>query len=144
MARERMNFFHLAFGVNCLEETRRFYVGVIGCTVGRSAATWIDFNLFGHQISAHLRPTTSQSPDTFNAVDGDAVPIPHFGCILDFESWSALRKRLEANEQVFEIGPRIRFEGQAGEQATMFFRDPSGNALEFKSFRSQSDIFADA
>ena len=115
------------------------------------AARWVVRRLHGSTLislvtkfPAHLRPTASQSPDTFNAVDGDAVPIPHFGCILDFESWSALRKRLEANEQVFEIGPRIRFEGQAGEQATMFFRDPSGNALEFKSFRSQSDIFADA
>lgn len=136
-----MQPFHLAFPIDDIEATRSFYVDLLGCSVGREAATWIDFDLFGHQISAHLRPRPQVSGFT-NPVDGDAVPIPHFGVVLDWEEWHALRDRLVAGGVDFRVGPRIRFAGQVGEQATMFFLDPSGNALEFKSFRNPASLFA--
>ena len=133
--------FHHAFPVRDIDSTRRFYVEVLGCREGRSAKTWIDFDLFGHQLSAHVKPDQLRTP-TANAVDGDAVPIPHFGCVLDMDRWRALRDRLMEHDVEFVVGPRIRFEGKVGEQATMFFHDPSGNALEFKAFADQDRLFA--
>ena len=136
-----MSLFHLAFPVDDLELTREFYVNAIGCRPGREADTWIDFDLFGHQISAHLRHGAIKDSAN-NAVDGDRVPIPHFGCILNLETWHTLKDRLVEYGIQFEIGPRVRFAGQAGEQATMFLRDPSGNALEFKAFADLEHVFA--
>lgn len=133
--------FHLAFPVHDLAAARAFYGGVLGCPEGRSAAEWIDFNLFGHQIVAHLdsemRPATAT-----NAVDGHDVPVLHFGVVLTWEQWEALADRLRAAGIAFGIEPHIRFRGEVGEQATMFFRDPSGNALEFKAFRDPGRLFA--
>lgn len=131
--------FHLAFPVRDIEETRRFYVEVLGCKPGRMAERWIDFDLYGHQLSAHLAETGAAPT---NEVDGDAVPVRHFGVILDMPAWEALARRLRAAGVKFLIEPHIRFEGQPGEQATLFFTDPSGNALEFKAFRDRSRIFA--
>ena len=131
--------FHLALLVADLEATRQFYCGVLGCTEGRSAERWVDFDLYGHQLSCHLGEAVGDRGA--NAVDGDQVPIPHFGVILQWRDWEALRARLESAEIQFVIPPRVRFEGQPGEQGTLFFRDPSGNALEFKSFRSDQSIF---
>jgi len=136
-----MQPFHLAFPVVDLPATEHFYTRVLGCGVGRSAATWIDFDFFGHQISAHLKPEETGQVRT-NAVDGDAVPVRHFGVILEWAAWEALAARLRAAGVVFVIEPHIRFKGAVGEQATMFFLDPSGNALEFKAFKDQSQIFA--
>lgn len=135
-----LNPFHLAFRVHDLEAARTFYADVIGCEVGRQTDRWIDFNLFGHQITAH-RVAGAPAPD-HNPVDGDAVPVPHFGVILPWAAWHALKERLEHAEVSFIIPPRIRFQGEVGEQATLFFCDPSGNALEFKSFKDPSQIFA--
>ena len=133
--------FHLAFPIVDLEQTRRFYVDVIGCSVGREAARWIDFDFFGHQISAHVRPEACEAADA-NPVDGDRVPVRHFGCILDMATWTALRDRLLQHDVQFIIEPRIRFQGRPGEQATLFILDPSGNALEFKAFADMSRVFA--
>ncbi len=133
--------FHLAFPVLDLESTRRFYGELLGCQEGRSAAAWVDFDFRGHQISAHVRPEECAGARA-NDVDGDAVPVRHFGLVLPWEDWHALRDRLVAGEAEFVIEPRIRFEGEVGEQATMFVRDPSGNALEFKAFRDPSRLFA--
>lgn len=131
--------FHVAFPVHDLQTAREFYGGVLNCPEGRSAEQWIDFNLFGHQIVAHLHP--NMTPAHTNSVDGHAVPVPHFGAILPLADWKRLRDRLlKANIQ-FEIAPYIRFEGEPGEQATMFFRDPSGNALEFKAFQDLNQLF---
>ena len=132
--------FHLAFLVRDLDETRQFYRDILGCGVGRSAATWIDFDFFGHQLSCHLGDASGDRGA--NAVDGDKVPIPHFGVVLEWGDWQALSQRLIDAGIDFVIPPRIRFEGQPGEQGTLFFRDPSGNALEFKSFRSDDSLFA--
>ncbi len=131
--------FHLAFPVREIEETRRFYRDVIGCIEGRSAETWVDFDFFGHQISCHLSQDTGDV--LFNPVDGDNVPVPHFGVILEWSDWEALAERLESAGVAFIIPPRVRFKGLPGEQGTLFFRDPSGNALEFKCFRSDQSIF---
>ncbi len=131
--------FHLAFPVDDLEAARGFYAGLLGCAVGREAERWIDFDFFGHQITAHVVPASSGSG---NEVDGDRVPVPHFGAILDWERWHELAERLQGADVVFEIGPRVRFQGEVGEQATMFFRDPSGNPIELKSFRDPARIFA--
>ncbi len=133
--------FHLAFPVQDLAAAREFYGGLLGCEEGRSADHWIDFNLFGHQIVAHLDETAANSRLT-NAVDGQDVPVPHFGVVLDMASWQQLADRLRAAEVDFVIEPTIRFAGEVGEQATMFFRDPSGNALEFKAFADDSQLFA--
>ena len=133
--------FHLAFPIIDLEETRHFYVDVIGCSVGREAARWIDFDFFGHQISAHVRPEACAT-DADNPVDGDRVPVRHFGCILEMDQWTALRDRLIQWNTEFIIEPKIRFQGRPGEQATLFIRDPSGNALEFKAFADMSLVFA--
>lgn len=132
--------FHLAFPVKDLEATRKFYVEVLGCNVGRSAPTWIDFDMFGHQLSAHLAPNEPTYEKT-TRVDGHNVPARHWGVILAWEEWEQLSNRLKAAGVSFIINPYVRFRGQVGEQATMFFLDPSGNALEFKAFRDDRNIF---
>jgi extradiol dioxygenase family protein len=137
-----MNPFHLAFPVHDLVAARRFYGGLLGCPEGRSDAQWVDFDLYGHQIVAHLDP--SRTPEHANPVDGHDVPVPHFGVVLDMDQWRTLAQRLTEAGTEFVIAPTIRFAGQPGEQATMFFRDPSGNALEFKSFADKSKLFAKA
>ena len=136
--------FHIAFPVNNLDAARAFYTGVLGCSEGRSSAEWIDFNLFGHQIVAHLAPrVTANSTDPLhNSVDGHDVPVPHFGVVLTPEDWSALAARVKAAGVSFGIEPHTRFAGQPGEQSTMFFRDPAGNALEFKAFADIGRLFA--
>ena len=137
-----MTPFHLAFPVRDLEETRRFYAETLGCSIGRSSDTWVDFDLFGHQMSAHLRPSAVDAAND-GAVDGKLVPIPHFGVVLLMKDWQALAERLEARDDIAWIArPQIRFAGQPGEQATLFIRDPSGNALEFKGFASMEQVFA--
>ena len=133
--------FHLAFPVHDIAEARAFYGGVLGCAEGRSAETWVDFDLFGHQIVAHLDPA-AKPVAVANDVDGHDVPVPHFGVVLTMADWQALAGRVEAAGVPFGIAPHIRFKGQPGEQATMFFRDPSGNALEFKAFGDDAMLFA--
>jgi len=134
--------FHLAYPVKDIEDTRRFYRDIIGCTQGREADSWIDFDFFGHQVSFHVKPESFATPDATNSVDGKEVPVRHFGAILAWDDWHALRDRLITANTDFVIEPYIRFKGETGEQATMFFRDPSGNALEFKSFKDPSQVFA--
>lgn len=135
-----MRPFHLAFAVHDLAAARFFYGGVLGCPEGRSSDAWIDFDLYGHQIVTHLSPSARDTLS--NPVDGHDVPVPHFGVVLTMDQWRTLAARLEAARIAFDIAPYIRFEGQIGEQATMFFRDPSGNALEFKGFADDSQLFA--
>ncbi|MGI8656574.1 MAG: VOC family protein [Pyrinomonadaceae bacterium] len=135
------NLFHLAFPVHDLEAARVFYGGLLECPEGRSSETWIDFNLYGHQIVAHLQAGKT-SVEVSNAVDGHDVPVPHFGVILSMAEWKELAERVRRAGIQFVIEPYIRFEGQTGEQATMFFLDPSGNALEFKAFADISQVFA--
>jgi extradiol dioxygenase family protein len=134
--------FHLAYPVKDKEITREFYAGLMGCQQGREADTWIDFDFFGHQLSFHVKPEAFTGAEATNAVDGKDVPVRHFGAVLDWHEWHALRDRLKAAGTDFVIEPYIRFKGEVGEQATMFFLDPSGNALEFKSFKEPSQIFA--
>lgn len=134
--------FHLAFPVNDLDQARAFYGGILGCPEGRSCKHWIDFNLYGHQIVAHLTAQVAETERHYNAVDGDAVPVPHFGVVLDMSEWHTLVERLQQARVQFEIAPRIRFQQQAGEQATLFLRDPSGNTLEFKAFANTEQLFA--
>jgi len=136
--------FHLAIAVHDLEAARRFYGGLLGCPEGRSDSHWIDFDLYGHQLVAHHepRPEAVRRPVRFNPVDGHDVPVPHFGVVLAWDDWHALADRLRAAGVKFEIGPCLRFQGKVGEQATMFFYDPSGNALEFKAFRDPGQLFA--
>ena len=133
--------FHLAIPVRDIASTERFYVEVIGCRVGRRAERWIDFDFFGHQLSAHVRPEALGDVPT-NPVDGDAVPVRHFGVVLDMPSWQALADRLRGQGTQFVIEPHIRFQGEVGEQATLFVCDPSGNALEFKAFADPGRLFA--
>lgn len=133
--------FHLAFPVRDLAEARSFYGGLLGCPEGRSSDDWIDFDLYGHQVVAHLAPGEAGAAST-NAVDGHGVPVRHFGVILDLPAWEALAERLKAAGVKFVIEPYVRFKGQIGEQATMFFLDPSGNALEFKAFADDAMVFA--
>ena len=133
--------FHLAFPVHDLAAARAFYGGVLGCAEGRSADSWIDFDLFGHQIVAHLDPA-AQPLAVSNPVDGHDVPVPHFGVVLTMAEWEKLADRVGAAGIRFGIAPHIRFRGQPGEQATMFFLDPSGNALEFKAFADDAMLFA--
>ncbi len=132
--------FHLAFPVDDLAKAEAFYRDVLGCGVGRSSDKWIDFNLWGHQVVAHL--VGDMSGVQKNAVDGDAVPAFHFGVVLSVEDWETLVGRLREHEAEFLIEPRIRFEGQPGEQRTCFVKDPAGNALEFKAFRDPDQLFA--
>ncbi len=133
--------FHLAFPVHDLAAARAFYGGTLGCPEGRSSEQWIDFDLFGHQIVAHLDPS-AKPVAVENAVDGHHVPVPHFGVVLTMDDWTSLSERVAAAGVSFGIEPHIRFKGQAGEQATMFFLDPSGNALEFKAFAHDAMLFA--
>ncbi len=133
--------FHLAFPVHSLEAARTFYGGLLGCAEGRSSDTWVDFDFHGHQIVAHLAPEELHD-STAHDVDGDNVPVRHFGVILDMDAWHALAERLRKAGTRFVIEPRVRFKDQPGEQATMFLLDPSGNALEFKAFADRSKLFA--
>ncbi len=131
--------FHLAFPVHDLTAARAFYAGLLGCAQGRSADDWVDFDFFGHQIVAHLAP---QAASHSNPVDGDDVPVPHFGVVLPMADWRAMADRLTAADTDFVIAPTVRFAGEPGEQATMFFRDPSGNALEVKAMADAAKLFA--
>ena len=133
--------FHLAFPVTGMDETLHFYRDVLGCETGRSSDHWIDFNFGGNQLVAHLSPDEAGKSSS-NEVDGHEVPAKHFGIILTWADWEALAERLKAEGVEFVIEPYVRFEGEPGEQATMFFLDPSGNALEFKAFRNEEQIFA--
>jgi uncharacterized protein len=138
----KKNLFHLAFPVRDLAESRRFYGEVLGCEEGRSSENWIDFNLFGHQIVAHLAPEAAIGVRHRNEVDADHVPVPHFGIVLPMDEFQQFADRLKSKGVEFVIEPKIRFQGETGEQATMFFLDPSGNALEFKAFADFSQVFA--
>ena len=133
--------FHLAFAVDDLAAARAFYGDLLGCPEGRSADHWVDFDLHGHQLVAHLAPEAVRSRAT-NPVDGDNVPVPHFGLVLAMEDWRALAERLEAAGTEFVIAPTVRFAGEPGEQATMFLLDPAGNALEFKAMANPANLFA--
>ena len=133
--------FHLAFPVHDLAAARAFYGGVLGCPEGRSSDQWIDFDLHGHQIVAHLDPAATPIA-VANPVDGHHVPVPHFGVVLTMADWEAMAARVRGAGVAFGIEPHVRFKGQPGEQATMFFSDPSGNALEFKAFGDDAAIFA--
>jgi uncharacterized protein len=133
--------FHLAFPVRDLAEARAFYGGLLGCPEGRSSPEWADFDFYGHQIVAHLSPEEVGHRST-SPVDGEDVPVRHFGAILTLPEWHALAAKLEGAGTTFVIEPQIRFQGQPGEQATMFFLDPSGNALEFKAFADDAMVFA--
>jgi hypothetical protein len=134
--------FHIAFPVHDLKAARNFYGALLGCPEGRSSEQWIDFDLFGHQIVAHLKPSSEQNKQHHNPVDGHDVPVPHFGVVLSMKDWEELASRLKAAQVSFVIEPYIRFKGEVGEQATMFFLDPSGNALEFKAFADPGQLFA--
>ena len=135
------NLFHLAFPVHDLGAAREFYGEVLGCPEGRSSEQWSDFDLFGHQIVAHLAPDSAGVRST-NEVDADDVPVPHFGVVMPMAEWRQLADRLTAKGVKFVIEPKIRFAGEVGEQATMFLLDPSGNALEFKGFNDMASVFA--
>jgi extradiol dioxygenase family protein len=133
--------FHLAFPVHSIQAARAFYGGLLGCAEGRSSDSWVDFDFYGHQVVAHLSPDECR-PASTGQVDGDAVPVRHFGTILPMADWEALADKLRAAGTRFIIEPHVRFKGEVGEQATMFFLDPSGNALEFKSFADMGQVFA--
>jgi len=133
--------FHLAFPVHDLPAARQFYGGLLGCPEGRSSSEWVDFDFYGHQIVAHLAPAEAGHRNT-SAVDGDAVPVRHFGAVLELDAWQALADRLKRAGMRFIIEPHVRFQGEVGEQSTMFFLDPSGNAIEFKAFKDPSRLFA--
>ena len=133
--------FHLAFPVDDLSAARRFYGGLLGCPEGRSADDWVDFDLHGHQIVAHLAPE-SVALRASNRVDGEDVPVPHFGLVLAMDDWKALALQLRDEGVAFVIEPSVRFEGEPGEQATMFLLDPAGNALEFKAMADPAKLFA--
>ncbi len=133
--------FHLAFPVHDLDIARHFYSQVLGCSEGRSSSDWIDFNFYGHQIVVHLSPESCNSTTT-SAVDSHNVPVRHFGVVLSMSAWELLAEKLKAAGTKFIIEPYIRFKGEAGEQATMFFKDPSGNAIEFKAFQNMTSLFA--
>ncbi|TCL62941.1 VOC family protein [Rhizobium sp. BK251] len=131
--------FHMAFAIDDKETARHFYGSVIGCKVGREAENWIDFDFFGHQISAHLNK--DPKPSATSKVGNDLVPLHHFGAVLPWEEWNALIERLRSNSCAFILEPHIRFQGEPGEQGTFFIKDPAGNALEFKSFRHPEGMF---
>ena len=132
--------FHLAFPVHDLEKAKSFYTSTLGCSLGRESDNWIDFNLYGHQVVAHLSPKDCMNTKT-NPVDGDSIPARHFGVILPWADWEELCKILISRNIEFLIKPRIRFKNVSGEQGTFFIQDPSGNALEFKSFKNDKDVF---
>lgn len=133
--------FHLAFPVDDLTAARGFYGGLLGCSEGRSTEDWVDFNLFGHQIVAHLAPE-EVGEAAQNGVDGKAVPVRHFGVLMDWDDWDALHTKLTEKGTDYIIAPYVRFEGKPGEQGTFFIKDPAGNALEFKSFKNDEMVFA--
>jgi len=134
--------FHLAIPVSDIAKARKFYGELLGCSEGRSDVQWVDFDFFGHQLVVHcVEPAETQERLHHNPVDGHEVPVPHFGVVLDWESWHQLAEKLKQRNIVFVIEPYVRFEGKVGEQATMFFLDPFGNALEFKAFRDPEDLF---
>ena len=133
--------FHIAIPVHNLASCRKFYGEVLGCEEGRSSDHWVDFNLFGHQLVIHYKPKTDESLHT-NPVDGKNVPVPHYGVVLEWETFHAFAETLKTKRVDFIIAPYIRFEGEVGEQATMFFLDPAGNALEFKAFKDMGQLFA--
>ena len=132
--------FHLAIPVNTIEKNRVFYREVLGCKEGRSSDHWVDFDFFGHQLVIHLKDEKNETVS--NPVDGKEVPIPHFGVVLDMDTFEAFASALQQKGIAFIIEPYIRFKGEVGEQATMFFKDPSGNALEFKAFKNLDQLFA--
>jgi extradiol dioxygenase family protein len=134
--------FHIAFPVDDLEAARSFYGSTLGCAEGRSSAQWIDFDFFGHQIVAHLKPRSGESIEHHNPVDGHDVPVPHMGVVLEMKDFDVLADRVRKAGVSFVIEPYLRFKGEVGEQATMFFLDPAGNALEFKAFADMSQLFA--
>ncbi len=133
--------FHLALPVNDIEEARKFYSKVLNCKEGRSAEAWIDFDFYGHQMVVHRDPN-HRGHNHSNIVDGHSVPVPHFGIVMDWDEWQKLADKLKRDKVRFVVEPYIRFKGEKGEQATMFFLDPSGNALEFKAFKDQKKLFA--
>jgi extradiol dioxygenase family protein len=133
--------FHLAFPVTSLDKARAFYGDLLGCPEGRSSLEWVDFDFFGHQIVAHLAPQEAGHRST-NAVDGDNVPVRHFGAVLAMDQWQSMADKLKAAGTRFVIEPHVRFKGEVGEQATMFCLDPCGNALEFKAFKDIGRLFA--
>ena len=133
--------FHVAIPVHNLEECRRFYREVLGCEEGRSSDHWVDLNLFGHQVVIHYKPKSEEALHT-NPVDGKNVPVPHYGVVLPWDTFQSLSQELKGKGIDFVIEPYIRFKGEVGEQATMFFMDPAGNALEFKAFRNMDQLFA--
>jgi extradiol dioxygenase family protein len=135
-----MNPFHLAFPIKDIEETRAFYANILGCKVGREDKKWIDFDFYGHQLSAHVKPEDCLSAKT-NEVDKEQVPVRHFGLVLDWNTWENLANNVRKNGLKFHIEPDIRFKGQVGEQGTFFIFDPSGNALEFKTFKNLENLF---
>lgn len=141
---QKIQPFHLAIPVHHLESARSFYRDTLGCEEGRSSDHWVDFNFFGHQLVIHLKESAVEgvADAGSNPVDGKEVPIPHFGVVLEWQVFQDFAKKLEEKQIDFVIVPYIRFEGQVGEQATMFFRDPSGNALEFKAFKDITQLFA--
>ena len=136
------NPFHLAIGVKDLENCRRFYTEILGCSEGRCDSHWVDLNLFGHQLVLHQQEIELEGRKSSNPVDGKEVPIPHFGVVLDWQDWQQLAQNLQEKKIEFVIEPYIRFEGEVGEQATLFFYDPEMNALEFKAFKNQDQLFA--
>tara|TARA_B100000427_G_C15329199_1_gene516044 strand:+ start:363 stop:785 length:423 start_codon:yes stop_codon:yes gene_type:complete len=132
--------FHLAIPVHNIEEARKFYGVLLSCSEGRSSETWIDYNFYGHQLVVHLDKNIK--PKSFNSVDGHNIPVPHFGVVLDWGDWELMKAKLEKSNINFVVKPYVRFKGEIGEQATMFFLDPSGNALEFKAFKNIDQLFA--
>ena len=134
--------FHLAIPVYNLEECRTFYRDVLGCEEGRSSDHWVDFNFFGHQLVIHYKPKEDISSEAINPVDGKSVPVPHFGVVLKWDVFETFSEQLKNKNVTFIIEPYLRFEGKPGEQMTMFFKDPSGNALEFKAFKNNDQLFA--
>lgn len=134
--------FHLAFPVKNLTDTKKFYIETLGCSLGRTNTKWLDFNFFGHQITAHLSPESFKEADSVNIVDGKNVPVRHFGLILEWNDWHDMKQNLLQKNVFFIIKPYIRFKGQMGEQATLFISDPSLNGIELKSFKEKEMIFS--
>ena len=139
---QQLQPFHLAIPVNSIEPSRTFYRETLGCKEGRNSDHWVDFNFFGHQLVLHVKELTEAISENSNPVDGKDVPIPHFGVVLTMEDFESLANKLKQKGITFIIEPYIRFQGKTGEQATMFFKDPSGNALEFKAFKNMNQLFA--
>jgi extradiol dioxygenase family protein len=137
-----MSVFHLAFTVTDLESSRRFYGSLLGCSEGRSSDTWVDFNFFGNQLSLHVGDSVKRSKAN-SKVEDISVPMPHFGCVLDWNIFDDLAQKLQSEDIKFIVKPSVRFKGLAGEQATMFLEDYSGNAIEFKAYRNPSEVFSE-